>query len=73
MVSAALIASAATFTWNALLNDEAKASARRAGRSVTNLGAHFAESYMGIGMRVDDMAVDRNRAWVEQQWKEAGY
>lgn len=60
--------------WNLLLDERAKQSIRGASDQVVNLGSHLLNIYMEPNqMANDEAAAAYNRAWVEQQWREAGY
>lgn len=74
-VSAAIIGGAAAFTWVNLLDERAKTSLKRAGASATQLANHFLDEYVG-GQVVDGGTADatqRNKEWVEEQWRQAGF
>ena len=60
--------------WNLLLDERAKQSIRGASDQVISLGSHLLNTYMEPNqMANDEAAAAYNRAWVEQQWREAGY
>lgn len=69
-----LLGGASLVVWNLLLDERAKQSIRGAADQVVNLGSHFLNTYMEPNqMANDEAAAAYNRAWVEQQWREAGY
>ena len=72
--SVMLIAGVTAVAWNLLLDERAKQSIRGAADQVMNLGSHLLNTYMEPNqMANDEAAAVYNRAWVEQQWREAGY
>lgn len=69
-----LLGGASLVVWNLLLDERAKQSIRGAADQVVNLGSHLLNTYMEPNqMANDEAAAAYNRAWVEQQWREAGY
>ena len=69
-----LLGGASLVVWNLLLDERAKQSIRRTANQVVNLGSHLLNTYMEPNqMANDEAAAAYNRAWVEQQWREAGY
>ncbi|MEE1371942.1 MAG: hypothetical protein U0J93_01000 [Parolsenella sp.] len=69
-----LLGGASLVVWNLLLDERAKQSVRGAADQVVNLGSHLLNTYMEPNqMANDEAAAAYNRAWVEQQWREAGY
>lgn len=69
-----LLGGASAVAWNLLLDERAKQSIRGAADQVVNLGNHLLNIYMEPNQMVnDEAAAAYNRAWVEQQWREAGY
>ena len=69
-----LLGGVSAVVWNLLLDERAKQSVRGAADQVTNLGSHLLITYMEPNqMANDEAAAAYNRAWVEQQWREAGY
>ena len=72
--SVMLIGGVTAVAWNLLLDERAKQSIRGAAVQVMNLGSHLLNIYMEPNqMANDEAAAAYNRAWVEQQWREAGY
>lgn len=72
--SVMVIGGVTAVAWNLLLNERAKESIRGAADQVVNLGSHLLNIYMEPSqMANDEAAAAYNRAWVEQQWREAGY
>lgn len=72
--SVMLIAGVTAVAWNLLLDETAKQSVRDAADQVVSLGNHLLNTYMEPNqMANDEAAAAYNRAWVEQQWREAGY
>jgi hypothetical protein len=72
--SVALVGGAAAVTWNVLLDERAKESVKVAATNVATLSNYFLNSYMEPNSQVsDEQAAAYNRAWVEEQWKQAGY
>ena len=72
--SVILVGGVAAVTWNVLLDERAKESLKVAAANVTNLSNYFLNSYMEPNSQVsDEQAAAYNRAWVEEQWKQAGY
>lgn len=69
-----LLGGASLVVWNLLLDERAKQSVRAAADQVVNLGSHLLNIYMEPNqMANDEAAAAYNKAWVEQQWREAGY
>ena len=69
-----LLGGASLVVWYLLLDERAKQSIRGAADQVVNLGSHLLNTYMEPNqMANDEAAAAYNRAWVEQQWREAGY
>lgn len=69
-----LLGGASLVVWNLLLDERAKQSIRGTADQVVNLGSHLLNTYMEPNqMANDEAAAAYNRAWVEQQWREAGY
>ena len=69
-----LLGGASLVVWNLLLDERAKQSIRETADQVVNLGSHLLNTYMEPNqMANDEAATAYNRAWVEQQWREAGY
>ena len=69
-----LLGGVTAVAWNLLLDERAKQSIRGAADQVMNLGSHFLTTYMEPNqMANDEAAAAYNKAWVEQQWREAGY
>lgn len=69
-----LLGGASLVIWNLLLDERAKQSMRAAADQVVNLGSHLLNIYMETNqMANDEAAAAHNKAWVEQQWREAGY
>lgn len=69
-----LLGGASLVVWNLLLDERAKQSIRGAADQVVKLGSHLLNTYMEPNqMANDEAAAAYNRAWVEQQWREAGY
>ncbi|WP_293845995.1 hypothetical protein [uncultured Parolsenella sp.] len=69
-----LLGGASLVVWNLLLDERAKQSMRAAADQVVNLGSHLLNIYMEPNqMANDEAAAAYNKAWVEQQWREAGY
>lgn len=69
-----LLGGASLVVWNLLLDERAKQSIRGTADQVVNLGSHLLNTYMEPNqMANDETAAAYNRAWVEQQWREAGY
>ena len=69
-----LLGVASLVVWNLLLDERAKQSIRGTADQVVNLGSHLLNTYMEPNqMANDEAAAAYNRAWVEQQWREAGY
>lgn len=69
-----LLGGASLVVWNLLLDERAKRSVRAAADQVVNLGSHLLNIYMEPNqMANDEAAAAYNKAWVEQQWREAGY
>lgn len=69
-----LLGGVSAVVWNLLLDERAKQSVRGAVDQVVNLGSHLLNTYMEPNqMANDEAAAAYNRAWVEQQWREAGY
>lgn len=69
-----LLGGVSAVVWNLLLDERAKQSVRGAADQVVNLGSHLLNTYMESNqMANDEAAAAYNRAWVEQQWREAGY
>ena len=69
-----LLGGVSAVVWNLLLDERAKQSVRGATDQVMNLGGHLLNTYMEPNqMANDEAAAAYNRAWVEQQWREAGY
>lgn len=72
--SVMLIGGVTAVAWNLLLDERAKQSVRDAADQVVSLGSHFLNTYMEPNQMANDgAAAAYNRAWVEQQWREAGY
>lgn len=72
--SVMLIGGVTAVVWNLLLTERAKKSVRDAADQVVSLGSHLLNTYMEPNqMANDEAAAAYNRAWVEQQWREAGY
>ena len=72
--SVMLIGGVFAIAWNLLLDERAKQSIRDAADQVVNLGSHLLNTYMEPNqMANDEAAAAYNRAWVKQQWREAGY
>lgn len=69
-----LLGGASLVVWNLLLDERAKQSVMAAADQVVNLGSHLLNIYMEPNqMANDEAAAAYNKAWVEQQWREAGY
>lgn len=69
-----LLGGVTAVAWNLLLDERAKQSIRGAVDQVMNLGSHLLNTYMEPNqMANDEAAAGYNKAWVEQQWREAGY
>ncbi len=69
-----LLGGVSVVVWNLLLDERAKQSIRGAADQVMNLGSHLLNTYMEPNQMANDEAVAAyNKAWVEQQWREAGY
>lgn len=69
-----LLGGVSVVVWNLLLDERAKQSVRGTADQVVNLGSHLLNIYMEPNqMANDEAAAAYNRAWVEQQWREAGY
>lgn len=69
-----LLGGVSVIVWNLLLDERAKQSVRGTADQVVNLGSHLLNIYMEPNqMANDEAAAAYNRAWVEQQWREAGY
>jgi len=69
-----LLGGTSLVVWNLLLDEGAKQSVRAAADQVVNLGSHLLNIYMEPNqMANDEAAAAYNKAWVEQQWREAGY
>lgn len=69
-----LLGGASLVVWNLLLDERAKQSIRGTADQVVNLGSHLLNTYMEPNqMANDEAAAAYNRAWIEQQWREAGY
>ena len=69
-----LLGGASLVIWNLLLDERAKQSMRAAADQVVNLGSHLLNIYMEPNQIAnDEAAAAYNKAWVEQQWREAGY
>ena len=69
-----LLGGVSLIVWNLLLDERAKRSMRAAADQVVNLGSHLLNIYMEPNqMANDEAAAAYNKAWVEQQWREAGY
>lgn len=69
-----LLGGVSAVVWNLLLDERAKQSIRGTADQVVNLGNHLFNIYMEPNqMANDEAAAAYNRAWVEQQWREAGY
>lgn len=69
-----LLGGVTAVAWNLLLDERAKQSIRGAADQVMNLGSHLLNTYMEPNqMANDEAAAAYNIAWVEQQWREAGY
>lgn len=69
-----LLGGVTAVAWNLLLDERAKQSIRGAADQVMNLGSHLLNTYMEPNqMANDEAAAAYNRAWVKQQWREAGY
>lgn len=69
-----LTAGAAAVAWNLLLDERAKSSLKITAESTGNLLSHFVKLYMGAEENeADEGAAQRNREWIEWQWKQAGY
>ena len=69
-----LLGGASLVVWNLLLDERAKQSIRGTANQVVNLGSHLLNTYMEPNQIAnDEAAAAYNRAWVEQQWREAGY
>lgn len=62
-----------TFAWNALLDEKARDSVRRAASKTSALMRSLARAYVGAEEEDDVEATRRNQAWVAQQWKKIGY
>lgn len=72
--SVMVIGGVTVVAWNLLLDERAKESIRGAADQVVNLGSHLLNIYMEPNqMANDEAAAAYNKAWVEQQWREAGY
>lgn len=72
--SVMVIGGVTAVAWNLLLDERAKESIRGVADQVVNLGSHLLNIYMEPNqMANDEAAAAYNRAWVEQQWREAGY
>lgn len=74
-VSATLLGGAAAFTWVNLLDDRAKASLKRAGSHTAQLINHFLDEYAGgqVNNASSGDATQRNKEWIEEQWRQAGF
>ena len=69
-----LLGGVTAVAWNLLLDERAKQSIRGAVDQVMNLGSHLLNTYMEPNqMANDEAAAAYNKAWVEQQRREAGY
>lgn len=69
-----LLGGVTAVAWNLFLDERAKQSIRGAADQVVNLGSHLLNTYMEPNqMANDEAAAAYNRAWVVQQWREAGY
>ena len=69
-----LLGGVSAVVWNLLLDERAKQSVKGAADQVVNLGSHLLNTYMEPNqMANDEAAAAYNRAWVEQQGREAGY
>lgn len=72
-LSAAVIAGAIGFTWSGLLNERARTSVKQAAGAAAGLLNHLINLYMSGGVEESEIDDEQNRAWVRQQWKDAGY
>ena len=76
LVGLGVLAGGVAVAWNVLRDARARNSVRSAASSVSQLANHFASLYVGAAPEdgVDDeFAAERNREWVKQQWRDAGY
>ena len=56
-----------------MLNERARTSVKQAARETGGLLNHFINLYMTGGVEESEIDDEQNRAWVRQQWKDAGY
>ncbi len=72
-LSVAVIAGAIGFTWSGLLSERARTSVKQAAGAAGGLLNHLINLYMSGGIEESEIDDEQNRAWVRQQWKDAGY
>lgn len=72
-LSAAFLAGAISITWRGLLNERARTSVKQAAGAAGGLLNHLINLYMSGGIEDSEIDDEQNRAWVRQQWKDAGY
>lgn len=72
-LSAAVLAGTISLTWSGLLNERARTSVKKAAGAMGGLLNHLINLYMTGGVEESEIDDEQNRAWVRQQWKDAGY
>lgn len=72
-LSAAFLAGAISFIWSGLLNERARTSVKQAAGATGGLLNRLITLYMTSGVEESEIDDEQNRAWVRQQWKDAGY
>lgn len=72
-VTSLVVAGALTATWNIVLSERARENVRGAFQQTKRLVDHLLNCYLGQNQASNVSEAVRNRAWVEEQWRQAGF